>query len=284
MLDYIVEGVVRVPGVTVESQLIDWTFTDEIDVTRDDYLISVPAPRLRQEEQTRWRFPDKGRPYRARMFGLVSPGMPIRCSRRPGRVRVLGCRIDRQHFERSTGIERIAPEQLIAILQLDDPRFRAIFSAMGREIADPGFAAEEYIGSLSSLMLIEIARRLHAEAEGAPGGSLAGWQLRRIEEAVRSAAPDTRLTIESVASLCGLSGRHLMRGFKAATGMTLHRYIEDIRLDRAKALLRDHDLPLKVIAGTLGFASPSHLSAAFRKSTGITPTAYRTGAQAGLYH
>ncbi|RYD84646.1 MAG: AraC family transcriptional regulator [Sphingomonadales bacterium] len=102
-----------------------------------------------------------------------------------------------------------------------------------------------------------------------------------MEEAVREAAPGSRLTVEAIAGLCGLSGRHLMRSFKAATGMTLHKYIERIRLERTKALLEAGDLPLKTIAGRMGFANASHLSAAFRKSTGLAPSAWRSRMNSG---
>ncbi len=284
MVDFVVEGAVTLPGITVARALIDWTFQDEIDVTRSDYLISVPSARLREDEQTRWHFPDHRRPHRAKMFGLVSPGISLRCSRPQGRVRVLSCRIEKETFEARTGIDHCNPDQLISILRVDDPRFRSMFAAMADELARPGFASEEYISSLSSLMLIELARRLrNAEEAGDGGGSLTGWQLRRIQDAVVEAPGASRLTVEALAALCGLSGRHLMRGFKAATGMTLHKYIEQVRLERTKQRLREDGLPLKAIAAEMGFASASHLSAAFRKSTGLTPSAYRMGARAGLY-
>lgn len=284
MLNYAVEGSVATPGVIVENQLIDWRFDEEIDVTRSDYLISVPSARLRGDEQTRWRFPDIGHRYRARMFGMVPPGIPIKCSRRPGQVRVLSCRIDRDHFARSTGIEACHPDQLIAILNVDHPVFRTLFAQMASEVTHPGFAAPEYVSSLSTLMLIEIARRLKAaDGDGGIDGALADWQLRKLREAIHDAPPVSRLTVQGLAAHVGLSSRHLMRGFKAATGLTLHTYIEQVRLERTKGLLQTDAMPLKAIADAMGFANASHLSAAFRKSTGMSPSAWRAAARAGLF-
>jgi AraC-like DNA-binding protein len=284
MLNYVIEGSIEAPGVLVATSMLDWQYDDEIDVTRGDYLISVPSGRLRQDEQTRWRFPDVGERYRARMFGLVSPDMPIRCSRPRGPVRILSCRIDKAHFERTTGIADCNPRQLRSILHVEDPAFRTLFGQMADEVSRPGFAAGEYIASLSSLLLIDIARRLRAAAEEPKGeGALAGWQLRRIEEAVRDGDPADRLTIDALAGLCRVSSRHLMRGFKAATGTTLHKYIEQVRLERTRAMLEADELPLKAIAGAMGFASPSHLSVAFRKGTGLTPSEYRARLREGRF-
>lgn len=43
----------------------------------------------------------------------------------------------------------------------------------------------------------------------------------------------------------------------------------------AEALLRNTDLPVKTIAGKIGFASRSHFSRLFSKFSGRDPTAYR---------
>lgn len=284
MLDYVIEGSLRTAGVLVERQLIDWDFDHEIDVTRDDYLLSVPAPNLRGEDQTSWRFPERAHRFRARVFGMVPPGVPILCGRRPGKVRAMACRFERDHFESKTGISRCDPDQLIGLLAIDHPVFRSLFAAIGREVDRPGLAAAEYLSSLSALVLIELARRLKADHGARVGeGGLLDWQLRKLREAIHDGAREEPLTIDGLAALCGVSSRHLMRGFKAATGLTVHKYIERARIEQTKALLRADSLPLKAIAGQIGYASASHLSAAFRKSTGITPSAYRAGLRAGLY-
>jgi AraC family transcriptional regulator len=47
------------------------------------------------------------------------------------------------------------------------------------------------------------------------------------------------------------------------------------RIERAKQLLRDTELPVLQVALRTGFASQSHLSTAFKRATGSTPGAYR---------
>ena len=68
---------------------------------------------------------------------------------------------------------------------------------------------------------------------------------------------------------------HLMRAFKASTGLTIHAYVEQVRLAKAKALLSDTDIQLKEIAFRLGFSNAANFSAAFRKSAGESPREFR---------
>jgi transcriptional regulator GlxA family with amidase domain len=87
--------------------------------------------------------------------------------------------------------------------------------------------------------------------------------------------PAHELGIERIARACGVSGRHLMRGFKAVMGTTVHGYIDHIRTERTKHLLTSSDLSMQAIAAEVGFSSGSHMSCAFVKAEGMTPSLYR---------
>ena len=64
--------------------------------------------------------------------------------------------------------------------------------------------------------------------------------------------------------------------FKKAVGTTPHRHVQHLRLEAAKAMLRDTDKTTLDIAITCGFASASHLAAAFRRQFSQSPTEYRS--------
>jgi transcriptional regulator GlxA family with amidase domain len=87
--------------------------------------------------------------------------------------------------------------------------------------------------------------------------------------------PANELSIAVLAQACGVSGRHLMRGFKAVMGTTVHSYIEHVRAERTKQLLTATRLPLEVIAAQVGFSSGSHMSSAFLKAQGMSPSLFR---------
>ena len=101
-----------------------------------------------------------------------------------------------------------------------------------------------------------------------------------LDEVVRQAISDRRDDLEKeLAQRFAISPRHLSRSFKAATGTTVHSYMQRARINRAKALLRENSLSLKEIAHILGFSDASHLSAEFRRQVGYPPSEYRLRAE-----
>jgi LacI family transcriptional regulator len=67
----------------------------------------------------------------------------------------------------------------------------------------------------------------------------------------------------------------LQRRFKSALGRTIHDEILCVRLNRAKELLRETDLPLPRIAEKAGFHHQEYMGAVFRAKLGVTPARFR---------
>jgi LacI family transcriptional regulator len=72
-----------------------------------------------------------------------------------------------------------------------------------------------------------------------------------------------------------ISRRNLEIRFRRTTGRTIHQELQRVRIERARRLLRETDLPIARIAAAAGFTSPSYLAQVFRRSTGATPARYR---------
>lgn len=71
----------------------------------------------------------------------------------------------------------------------------------------------------------------------------------------------------------------LSKLFSITEGITIEQFIILQKTEKVKELLLYNQLTLSEIADILGYSSVAHLSAQFRKSTGLTPTAFRqTGA------
>jgi AraC family transcriptional regulator len=148
---------------------------------------------------------------------------------------------------------------------------------IGREALAPGFASDLLLDALATSIEIDLIRYLKGErGAGQPPsrGGLSQRQLRLVTDHVESWSGGSIRTAD-LAALVDLSRGHFMRAFKESTGRTVHEYVEQVRLDRAKALLAQSDMPLKQIAAHLGFATPSSFSLAFRRSTSMTPGRYR---------
>jgi len=105
-------------------------------------------------------------------------------------------------------------------------------------------------------------------------GSLAPWQLRRAMDFMR-AHLSGNISLEQLASVCDLSVSYFARGFKNLTGMPPHRWIVEMRLEKAKDLLLNTKTPLAEVADACGFADQGHLTRTFRRATGDTPGAWR---------
>jgi LacI family transcriptional regulator, galactose operon repressor len=83
-------------------------------------------------------------------------------------------------------------------------------------------------------------------------------------------------TINEVAESLGISRRNLEVKFRRATGTTILAEIQRIRLNHAKQMLRETDLPIPQVAESSGYRSASYLTQVFRKELGATPAKFRT--------
>ncbi|MGQ9366501.1 GlxA family transcriptional regulator [Azospirillum sp. ST 5-10] len=99
-------------------------------------------------------------------------------------------------------------------------------------------------------------------------------RLLKAMEAME-AAIETPLTSARIAAVAGLSQRHLERLFARHLGTTLADHYLGLRLDHARALLRQTTLSLAEVAVACGFASASHFSRRFKGRFGHPPGAER---------
>nr|WP_288354864.1 AraC family transcriptional regulator [uncultured Pseudomonas sp.] len=81
-------------------------------------------------------------------------------------------------------------------------------------------------------------------------------------------------SLEELAAAVNLSPFHFARVFRRATGLPPHAWLQQRRLEQARALLRDACAPLSV-ALQLGFADQSHLTRQFKQVYGVGPGEYR---------
>ena len=86
------------------------------------------------------------------------------------------------------------------------------------------------------------------------------------------------LSQELLAKYVGLSRRQLERLFRRHLGRTPAQYYLELRLERARHLLYQTDLPIMSIACACGFVSASHFSTCYRQMFGKTPRAERNEA------
>lgn len=83
------------------------------------------------------------------------------------------------------------------------------------------------------------------------------------------------ISIDEVAEKLSIPRRTLDRRFAAATGKSMLEEINRYRLNRAKRLLAETDLPIRSIANLVGFSNPERLGILFARHEGVTPSEFR---------
>lgn len=68
---------------------------------------------------------------------------------------------------------------------------------------------------------------------------------------------------------------HLQRTFKRVKGVTPLTFLQQTRVDAAKRLLIETDMPVALIGARVGIGNAAHFATLFQKKTGLTPTEYR---------
>jgi transcriptional regulator GlxA family with amidase domain len=81
--------------------------------------------------------------------------------------------------------------------------------------------------------------------------------------------------VQRLARVSSVSEAYFARSFKEAFGLPPHRYLLTRRIERAKALLRDSDLPILEIALQTGWNSLGTFGRTFRDITGESPSGLR---------
>ncbi len=132
-----------------------------------------------------------------------------------------------------------------------------------------------YVEALGVVLAHELAR-LNAGAprmEPQVRGGLAAWQQRTVVAYIEEHLAEP-ISLATLAQLVRLSPHYFCRAFKQSFGMPPHRYHTSRRIEGAKTLLAKPATSVTDIGFTVGFSQTSSFSAAFRKATGLTPTAY----------
>jgi AraC-like DNA-binding protein len=129
--------------------------------------------------------------------------------------------------------------------------------------------SKEEIQAAIHRILSEVAEPLFSRSDN-PAMHLIDRALAMLE---RNYAKD--LSDSAMADYIGMSTSHFRHLFREATGQPFHRYLVNLRLEKARALLQDGDLPVSQVASLVGFAGLSHFSRAFSTRFRVSPTSAR---------
>lgn len=153
--------------------------------------------------------------------------------------------------------------------------FRHAFGLMLAEVAKPGVGTQAITEALMKQCLILLLRQhLTRNAESPLFAALHDPRLVRAVTAVLE-NPAASHTVESLAAAAGMSRASFAERFSQAFHQTPIDFVQKVRLRIAAQLLTTTDLPVNVIASSIGYASRSYFSRAFRAAYGLDPKTYR---------
>lgn len=84
-----------------------------------------------------------------------------------------------------------------------------------------------------------------------------------------------KLTLNQLSRLTGLNRTYFSQLFHKEAGIPFGDYLETIRIQNARRLLRDMDLSMSDIAVSVGFSNQNYFTKVFKKQTGLVPSQYR---------
>ncbi len=125
--------------------------------------------------------------------------------------------------------------------------------------------------------LMGYLKKKHSEAPLHSAGGKDGISPRVLQKLRRftDAMIQEQISIEMLAKVAGLSTYHFIRMFKRTAGITPHRFIQRIRIEKAKELLIGTKLPIVQICFEVGLVNPSHFSRIFKEVVGLPPRKFR---------
>lgn len=102
-------------------------------------------------------------------------------------------------------------------------------------------------------------------------------EITKVKSYIYHHYSEKTLGVESLAAMVFLSPGYLSTVFKEETGMTLNRFIREVRMNKAKELLETTNMKITGIAKEIGFSNSSYFCRSFREFFGDTPESCRKG-------
>jgi AraC-like DNA-binding protein len=170
----------------------------------------------------------------------------------------------RAHLE--AGLERLA-EPLLAGGFIDQKSFDDLHESMERTAEDARTVME----------LVASYRRLVSDIESAmqrPTAARTERGTRRALDFIREHSGE-RLSLARVARVAGFAPDYFSRLFKKSEGVAFGRYLQELRVERAKQMLSGTTLTVEQVQRLSGFQNRPYFHRLFKNAVGMTPIAYR---------
>lgn len=169
-----------------------------------------------------------------------------------------------------------APVSLADVSGERDPTVSHLMELIHDECAASSGPSEMLIEGLAFALAVHVVRT-YAIPVTTRRSRRQTLQVFKLQRSIRQmeAGLSKPFNLESLATEAGLSSYHFSRMFKETTGFSPSSYFIQLKMARARHLLRGTSTSVVSIAMQLGYSSPSHFAHVFKREVGVSPRDYR---------
>jgi AraC family transcriptional regulator len=166
--------------------------------------------------------------------------------------------------------------EIIPHFNTADPQLYQLGMLCKAELLSPSHCSDIYMDSLKTLFAVHILRR-YTNYQGRMQEVTGGLPKSKLMQAIAyiNEHIGEELSLQTIASELKMSPCYFAKLFKISTGISVHQYVLQSRIRRAKELLAHSELKIVDIALKVGFQCQTHFGKVFRKQIGVTPKGYR---------
>lgn len=186
------------------------------------------------------------------------------------------------HFEFDKEFDHPFLQALPKIIKITDTARRQLSwletatNVIMQETDSEEAGSEVVVTRLAEVLFIQVIRSYMLQNK-LPDGYLAALNDRQINNALKliHSDPKNNWTLENIAKNIGMSRSSFAARFKQLVGITPINYLTSWRMNKAKELIKNHQLPLIEVAENVGYSSEASFNRAFKKQFRINPGAMR---------
>ncbi len=156
-----------------------------------------------------------------------------------------------------------------------DPVLSAFLGQLHQEFKAPHQASALFVQGIAQSLAVHLVRR-YADESGLreQRGGLPAFKLRKVTDFMEAHLAEN-FRLGRLSREAGMSEFHFCRLFRKTTGLTPTGYFIRLRMEKARALLRETSKSVLEVGLDVGYSSPSHFTQIFQREVGILPSEYR---------
>jgi AraC family transcriptional regulator len=172
-------------------------------------------------------------------------------------------------FQNDPGVMRLRD-----VSGFKDNFLSVLLEELHKEVLSHRCGGSLFVEGIAQSLAGHLVRTYADETTSDYKGGLPGFRLRKVRDLMVNHLED-EFSLIRLAREAGMSEFHFSRAFKRTTGFKPSQYFINLRMERARRLLRETNRSIIEIGLNVGYTSPSHFSRTFHREVGISPSRYR---------